>query len=138
MSPELIIGNNFSDDRGLLTYNNYLDLINIKRIYFIENYSIDFIREWQGHRIEQRWFSVVNGTFIIKIIEIDDWDNPNPNLSKKSFILNSINFNILFIPAGYVTSIQALSEKSKLMVMSDYAYGEIQDEYRFSSDCFYI
>jgi hypothetical protein len=122
MSPELIIGNNFSDDRGLLTYNNYIDLIYIKRIYFIENSSIDFKREWQGHRVE----------------EIDDWDNPNPNLSKKSFILNSINFNILFIPAGYVTSIQALSEKSKLMVMSDYAFGEIQDEYRFSSDCFYI
>jgi hypothetical protein len=40
------------------------------------------------------------------------------------------------VPSGNITSIQALEANSKLMVMSDYLMGEIQDEYRFPIDYF--
>ena len=136
MKPKLIVGNHFSDERGILTFNNDFDLSSIKRIYFIENTSIDFIRGWQGHRIEQRWFSVVSGSFEITIIAVDNWEKPNSNLPKEKFIIDSINFQVLHIPAGYITSIQAREKGSKLMAMSDYSIGAIQDEYRYSSDYF--
>jgi hypothetical protein len=41
-------------------YNNDFDFSEIKKMYTIENSSIEFIRVWQGHRIEQRWFSALN------------------------------------------------------------------------------
>jgi len=138
MKPKLIIGNHFSDKRGVLTFNNNFDIQNVKRVYFIENSDIDLIRGWQGHRIEQRWFSVVLGSFEITLIAVDNWEKPNSNLPKEKFIINSLNFQVLHIPSGYITSIQALDKNSKLMAMSDYSIGEIQDEYRYSSDYFNI
>jgi hypothetical protein len=39
--------------------------------------------------------------------------------------------DILHVPQGYVSSIQALEESSKLLLMSDYLLGEISDEYRY-------
>lgn len=103
--------------------NNCLDLINFNRIYFIKKSSLDYNRQWQWHHIEQRSFSVVSGWFFCeKIIAIDNWNNPNLNLPRKSFILNPIN-EILFIPAFYVSSIQSIIENSKLIIMSDYVYG---------------
>ncbi len=138
MTPKLILGNHFSDKRGVLTFNNNFDIQNVKRVYFIENSDIDLIRGWQGHRIEQRWFSVVLGSFEITLIAVDNWEKPNSNLPKEKFIINALNFQVLHIPSGYITSIQALDKNSKLMAMSDYSIGEIQDEYRYSSDYFNI
>jgi hypothetical protein len=42
----------------------------------------------------------------------------------------------LHIPAGYISSIQAIEENSKLMVMANYFMGEIKDEYRFDVNFF--
>ena len=73
LEPEIIGGNHHSDTRGTLTFNNDFNAIAIKRIYTVENASTDFIRAWQGHQIEQRWFSAMVGSFIIKLIKIDSW-----------------------------------------------------------------
>ncbi|PIX07465.1 MAG: sugar epimerase, partial [Flavobacteriales bacterium CG_4_8_14_3_um_filter_35_10] len=40
------------------------------------------------------------------------------------------------VPQGYVSSIQAMEESSKLLVMADHLLGEIKDEYRFDVDYF--
>lgn len=136
MSLKLVIGNHHADSRGLLTFNNDFDASDVKRIYFIENCDTSFIRAWQGHREERRWFTVVCGSFEIKLILIDDWKNPSPNLQQEVFVLTSENLVILPIPKGYVSSIKALEDKSKLMVMADYLKGEIHDEYRFLLDYF--
>jgi dTDP-4-dehydrorhamnose 3,5-epimerase-like enzyme len=136
MKPNLISGNCHQDQRGHLFYNNDFDASSIKRIYVIENHSVDFIRSWQGHKIEQRWFSAVQGRFKIQLIAIDNWDKPSETLPRLDYILESAKLDILHIPAGYVSSIQALEEKSKLVVMSDYHIGEIRDEFRYSADYF--
>ncbi|MCI2227545.1 WxcM-like domain-containing protein [Polaribacter sp. MSW13] len=134
--PILISGNVYNDDRGSLFYNNDFDASIIKRIYFIENATTLINRGWQGHKIEQRWFSSVTGSFKISILEIDNWEKPSKDLIPKEFILNSSTLDILHIPKGYITSIKALKEESKLLVLADYLLGEIKDEYKFPQNYF--
>jgi dTDP-4-dehydrorhamnose 3,5-epimerase-like enzyme len=136
MKPTLISGNCYQDQRGQLFYNNDFDTSSIKRMYVIENHSVDFIRAWQGHKIEQRWFSAVQGSFKIQLIAIDNWEKPNDSLPRLEYILKSETLDFLHVPAGYISSIQALEEKSKLVVMSDYHIGEIRDEFRYPTDYF--
>ncbi len=136
MKPIIIKGNIHSDKRGNLLYNNEFDTSLVKRVYFIENKNTAIIRAWQGHKIEQRWFSAVKGSFKILLIKIDNWENPAKGLIPLEFILNSDTLDVLHTPAGYVSSIQAIKNNSKLMVMADYLLGEIKDEYRFAVDYF--
>lgn len=138
MKPKLINGNSHSDQRGTLLYNNDFDASLIKRIYIIENESLQFIRGWQGHQIEQRWFSVVSGKFKIQLIKIDDWEKPSVNLEAFTYLIYSEKLNVLHVPKGYVSSIQSLELNSKLLVMADYLLGEINDEYRYDIDYFKI
>jgi dTDP-4-dehydrorhamnose 3,5-epimerase-like enzyme len=136
MKPITIKGNIYNDFRGSLYFNNEFDASQIKRVYFIQNKNTETLRAWQGHKIEQRWFSAVQGSFEIKLIEVDDWENPSKNMAVHSFILNAKQLDVLHIPQGYISSIQALDSDSKLMVMADYLFGEINDEYRFDADYF--
>ena len=132
----LLIGNKHEDQRGIITYNNEFDASQIKRIYTIQNHDLEFIRGWQGHKIEQRWFSALSGSFEISVIKIDDFQNPSSNLEINKFVLECDTLNYLHIPAGCITAIQQLEENSKLLVLADYAIGEVQDEYRFPLDYF--
>lgn len=134
--PTFIKGDSHSDSRGTLLYNNTFDASLIKRIYTIQNSSTDFIRAWQGHKLEQRWFSAIMGSFSIRLIEIDNWKNPSQDLKPETFIITAETLDVLHIPPGYVSSIQSLESNSKLIAMSDYLLGAIQDEYRYGSDYF--
>lgn len=136
MQPKLIKGNCYSDTRGNLKYNNDFSANDIKRIYIIENIDCNFKRGWQGHKIEQRWFSAITGSFKILLIQVNDWENPNCNLVPFEFVISSTEFDVIHIPAGYISCIQALEENSKLLVMANFALGEINDEYRYSLEQF--
>ena len=138
MVPKIINGGSHSDTRGTVRFNNSFDATAIKRIYLIENNETTFVRGWQGHRIEQRWFSVLQGSFRIELIAIDNWENPSKELKLLSFIINAETLDVLHVPAGYVSSIQSLEEGAKLLVMADYLLGEVQDEYRFDIDYFKV
>jgi len=131
MVPKIISGGCHQDARGSLCFNNDFDATAIKRIYVIENVSSEFVRAWRGHQIEERWFSAIAGSFAIELIAIDDWASPSPNLRRMSLPLDSNGLEVLHIPAGYVSSIRALEAGSKLLVMANYALGELDDEYRF-------
>ena len=136
MKPILILGGSHQDKRGVLKYNNNFDVTLVKRMYIIENIDTFFARGWQGHKIEQRWFTAVYGEFKIALIKIDDWKNPSKALEKVTFKISNKSADVLYVPQGYISSIQAITEASKLLVMADYRINEIQDEYRFSSDYF--
>ncbi|MNQ47698.1 hypothetical protein D3C85_615520 [compost metagenome] len=136
MIPEIITGNIHSDQRGTLSYNNDFNASVIKRVYIIENINTDFIRAWQGHKIEQRWFSAINGSFKIQLIKIDDWEKPSRDIKPFTFILSSGKLDVLHIPEGYVSSIQSLEPDSKLLVMANYLLGETKDEFRYDADYF--
>ncbi|MDR2221543.1 MAG: WxcM-like domain-containing protein [Flavobacteriaceae bacterium] len=132
----LLKGDKYSDVRGTLTYNNAFDASAIKRIYTIENASTDFVRGWQGHQIEQRWFVAMTGSFEITVIVVDDFDKPNEELEVERYILTANELTYLYVGAGRITAIQALEEHSKLLVLADYGVGEIQDEVRYPIEYF--
>jgi len=136
MKPTVINGGSYSDNRGDVTFNNDFDMSSIKRIYSIKNVNTSLVRAWQGHAIERRWFSVVKGSFEIKLIKIDNWENPTKSLEVFSRIINDENFDVLCVPGGYVSSIKALEKNSKLLLMSDYRLGDIKDEYKFDTNYF--
>ena len=138
MDPKLILGNCHSDQRGTLLYNNDFDASVIKRIYVIKNVDLEFKRGWQGHQIEQRWFSAINGKFKIQLVEIDNWEKPSANLEVFTYFIDSEKLNVLHVPRGYVSSIQSLELDSKLLIMADYFLGEITDEYRYNIKYFKI
>ena len=135
-TPYIIKGGEYTDERGQICYNNDIDLSDIKRIYTIENWTDEIIRGWQGHKIERRWFSAVNGSFKIDLIAIDNWDKPSKDCRLFSFELESDELDVLCVPKGYISKIQALEPTSKLLVMADYLMGEVKDEYRYKLDYF--
>ena len=132
----LLEGKKHQDERGIITFNNDFDASQIKRIYTIENTFLDFIRGWQGHKIEQRWFASMQGSFEIAVITIDNFENPSKDLIPEYFILKTNNLDFLHIKSGCITAIKAKEENSKLLVLADYSMNEIQDEYRFPLDYF--
>lgn|SRR5690554_2660551 len=134
--PYIIKGNQHTDERGQLCFNNDFDLSEIKRIYTIENKSVETIRGWQGHKIEKRWFSAIIGAFKIELRKIDNWDNPSKNNKPYQFELNSEKMDVLYVPEGYISKIQAIKPNAKLLVMADYLIGEVKDEYRYGLDYF--
>lgn len=136
LNKELLEGNRFEDERGIITYNNDFDATKIKRIYTIENHSKDYIRGWQGHKIEQRWFACMKGSFEISVIAVNDFNQPSKNLTIQKYILTDEVLTYLHIPAGCITAIQAKEKDSKLLVLSDYSLGEIKDEYRYPINYF--
>lgn len=138
MLPQIIQGNAHSDDRGVLYYNNGFDASAVKRIYFIENRDTNFVRAWQGHKIEQRWFSAANGSFEIRLVQVDDWEKPSLSLEQLIFTISSEKLDVLHIPAGYISSIRALTDDAKLLVMADYLLGQIKDEYRYDAGYFNV
>lgn len=132
----LLEGKSHQDKRGIITYNNDFDASQIKRIYTIENHSTEFIRGWQGHKVEQRWFACMKGSFEISVIVVDDFLNPSKDLTIQKYILKEDVLTYLHIPSGCITAIQANHEESKLLVLADYDLGEISDEYRYNLDYF--
>ena len=136
MQPNLILGGVHLDKRGELKFNNSFNMSQIKRIYSITINNKINKRRWQGHKIEQRWFTAINGSFNVKLILVDNWIKPNPNLNNINFQISSKALDILHVPSGYVTSIEANSDNSILLVMSDYSFNEINDEYKFPANYF--
>ena len=132
----MIKGSSHSDERGVLTFNNGFDAAAVKRIYTIENQNTEFVRGWQGHQVEQRWFACMTGRMEIRVIVLDRVEKPSAGLKQEIFVLNSNTLDFLHVPAGCITAITALDPQSKLLVMSDYAVGEIGDELRYALDYF--
>ena len=138
MLPQIIKGNFHKDERGQIIFNNDFDAQEIRRIYFIENRDTHFVRAWQGHKVEQRFFSAVQGSFLIKLIKIENWEQPKKDPEILSFELSSSSGDILHVPKGYLNSVQALELNSKLMVMADHTLQEGEEVLRFPPDFFNI
>jgi dTDP-4-dehydrorhamnose 3,5-epimerase-like enzyme len=117
---EIINGDSAKDDRGQLQFVNDFDMSAVKRFYKIKNADLNLIRGWRAHQIEQRWFHAIAGIFRIQIVKIDNWIRPSENLSVETVILNATKPQILYIPKGYATAMQALENDSELMVFADY------------------
>lgn len=131
----LIEGGCFLDERGGVQFVNDFDMTLIKRFYLISHSNTNVVRAWQGHKIENRWFYCVEGSFDIRLVKINNWDYPSDDLPVEKFILDSSKPKVLRIQNGYVNGIKALTKNSKLIVFSDYKLGDnINDEFRFDNN----
>lgn len=131
----MIAGDNFQDERGEVRFFNTLNMSEIVRFYEILPANQDIIRGWQGHQHEKKWFYCVSGSFIINIIEINDFNNPSDNLTPTRIELDSSNLKILAVPSGFITGIKATSCNARLQVFSNVALNESKnDDYRFPVD----
>ena len=135
LKPILIEGGIFKDDRGQLEFVNNFSLANIKRMYFSSNANTKIIRAWQGHKVESRWFYCLQGIVDVRLVAIDNWDNPSKKLKAQKFILKSNVPQVLFIPKGYVNGFKSIEADSKLMIFSDFLLNEVpNDEFRFDKN----
>lgn len=126
------------DHRGRIRFVNDFDMASVKRFYIIKNSDTDLIRGWRAHRIEQRWFYVLSGSFSIFLIKIDDWDHPSQSLPIRAETLTAESMNVLNVPAGYGTAFKALEEGSELLVYADHSISHASnDDYTWQLDYFF-
>jgi dTDP-4-dehydrorhamnose 3,5-epimerase len=131
IEPILSEGNISVDDRGQLSFvNEKID--SIQRFYIVSNHKSHFIRAWHGHRFEHKFVTVIQGSAIIGLVKIDDWNNPSKELIPKKYILSSNKPSLLYIPAGYANGFMNLSQDTKIMFFSTSTLEESKnDDYRF-------
>ena len=133
--PAIIKGGTHTDHRGILSHVNGFDMQEIKRFYFIEHPSTSVIRAWQGHKMEKKWFFVTKGSFLVKTIKVDDWENPSDKPDSAEFILSNSESEILYIPGGYANGFKAMEDNSGMIVFSNFTIEEsAADNYRFEKE----
>ena len=129
-----IQGEIFRDHRGQISSLNDFYFEGVERFYFIHHPDADVIRGWHGHRFEQKWFYCVKGAFTLALVEIDDWDNPSPDLQAQMFSLSEGDSRIVCVPAGYANCLKASQPDSVLLVFSGKRYPEaLSDSWRYEA-----
>ncbi|WP_423736766.1 hypothetical protein [Chitinophaga caseinilytica] len=132
MTVNLISGNDFQDARGKLTFVNDFDMSAVRRFYTIEHPDTAVVRAWQGHRVERKWFHVLEGAFEISVVKPDDWSQPSGELPVTTFKLEAGNPQVLAVPSGNATGFRATVANSKMIVFSDQSLDDSkQDDFRF-------
>ena len=130
--PYIINGGIFTDARGTLRHVNAFDFSSVKRFYQVQNSSTEVIRAWQGHKVEEKYFFVGQGVFLIALVEIDNWEQPSDRFPVKTFILSAAEPAVLFVPGGFANGVKALEPGSILTVFSNCSIEEsAADTFRF-------
>ena len=125
---DFITGGQFTDPRGLLRFVNDFDMKQIRRMYLIEP-TFGQIRAWQGHKKEQKWFFVLEGSFLIQTVSMQEQQN-----RCKMIVLAEDN-RVIHINSGNYNGFEALAEGSKLLVFSDQTIDEAaSDDFRMNME----
>ncbi|WP_282638521.1 WxcM-like domain-containing protein [Sphingobacterium thalpophilum] len=125
------------DHRGEIRFVNDFDMEAVKRFYIIKNADTDLVRGWRAHCIEQRWFYVLSGAFIVDLVQIDDWNAPSQNLPVERLRLEAESMRVLHVPVGYGTAFQALQSDSELLVYADHGIDNASfDDHTYPIDYF--
>lgn len=130
-------GGQHEDSRGTLYFVNEFDMSPVKRMYVIEHPNPEIRRGWRAHKLEHRWFHVLEGSFEVNLIEIDDWANPSRDLVLKTFVLSAQKLEVLSVPKGYASGFKALQRNSKFIVYADALIEEAKnDDYQYPIEYF--
>ena len=135
MTPKLIEGGNFSDNRGTLSYVNDFSFKDIERFYIISNSDTHPLRAWQGHKLDAKNFYCLSGSFRIHYVKIDNWENPSKDLTIETVTLTESESKMLHIPAGYANAIESLEPDSKLISFSTLPLSNVsEDDVRYDAN----
>ena len=131
---KVIDGEIFRDQRGQISSLNAFRFPGVERFYFIHHPDTSVIRGWHAHQHEKKWFYCVKGAFTIGLVEIDDWDNPSPDLKAQKYHLTEEESRIICVPEGYANCIKASIPGSILLVFSGKVLPEaFSDSWRYDS-----
>jgi dTDP-4-dehydrorhamnose 3,5-epimerase-like enzyme len=131
---KVIAGEIFQDQRGQISSLNNFRFTDVKRVYLIHHPDINVVRGWNGHQFEKKWFYCIKGSFTLGLVEIDNWEQPSPDLKAKLYALSEDKSQIVCVPAGYANCIKARSPNSVLMVFSSILFNEAAaDSWRYDS-----
>ncbi|KKL86366.1 hypothetical protein LCGC14_1945470 [marine sediment metagenome] len=141
--PKLYVGGVAVDERGILGFNNNLDLSDVKRFYTISNHTDGFIRAWHAHRKEGKYFMALSGVVIIvalpfhfSVSKVSDkgWIAPSKEEEVYKQTLAPTN-GVFYIPPGYANGFKLLTSDTKIMVFSTSTLEESKkDDYRHEFD----
>ncbi|MDY7394096.1 hypothetical protein UMM65_02505 [Aureibaculum sp. 2210JD6-5] len=85
--------------------------------------------------MEFRWFYCLEGAVDIRVVEIDNLENPSEKLTVHEFILNSDLPQVLFVLKRYANVFKSIEPNSRLMFFSDFLLNEIpNDRFRFDKN----
>jgi dTDP-4-dehydrorhamnose 3,5-epimerase len=123
-----IVGGHHTDRRGLLRFVNDFDMKHIRRMYIIEP-KFGQIRAWQGHKKEQKWFFVLEGSFLIQTVSLQAHQN------RSKIIVSAEDNRVIHIDSGNYNGFEALAEGSKILVFSDHTIDEAaSDDFRMNME----
>lgn len=128
MKASLITGDSFSDHRGILRYVNEVNPGYFRRFYIITHQDINIVRAWQGHKIEEKAFYVISGSFTIAVVQPLNFDEPGDNEIPYFFNLTEANKHFLRVPGGSFTGIKAISINANLLVLSSLTVEESKED----------
>ncbi len=133
----IIQGGVAKDHRGQIRFVNDFDMSLVKRFYIIKNLDTELVRGWRAHKIEQRWFYVLSGSFSVDLVKIDNWEVASPDLPVDNMIISAANLRVLHVPAGYATAFKALEPESELLVYADYGIEHaVKDDHTYPLEYF--
>lgn len=125
---EVFKGQVFEDARGKLIAFNDFSMDKVKRMYQIYHPNTSIVRAWQGHKLESKWFYVVEGAFVLAYVCIDDFLNPSKHLSAIYHMINAEDKIILNVPCGYANGLKSIVPNSKILVFSDMNLESAKDD----------
>lgn len=131
---KVIDGEIFRDERGQISSLNAFRFPGVERFYFIHHPDTSVIRGWHGHQHEMKWFYCVKGAFTVGLVEINDWDNPSPELKAQKYHLTEEESRIICVPEGYANCIKASIPGSIMLVFSGKTLPEAySDSWRYDN-----
>jgi dTDP-4-dehydrorhamnose 3,5-epimerase-like enzyme len=132
-TPEIIKGGQFVDDRGILSFVDAVPFENIKRVYIVKNFSVDTVRAFHGHKIEEKFVLVISGSAILLAAKMVG----DSLQGVTRYVLSDRNPQVLHIPAGYANGFRALEPDTKVMFFSTSTITQAAtDDYRFAYNLF--
>lgn len=133
--PTIIQGDTYTDKRGVLHFVNDFMMHDVVRFYTIRHYNTEFVRAWQAHKKEKKYFYVLRGRFVVAYLKLVDFEQPVRHSKAEYTVLSGTESKVLSIPEGYANGLKALEPDSEIMVFSNLTVEESKkDDYRFPSE----
>lgn len=133
--PVTLTGSSFKDERGIVSFNNELNIDGFKRIYFIINETSQPFRGWHGHEFESKIFMVKSGAIRFGAVRVENWNTPDPSAPVITAEITEDSSSAFFVPGGYANGILSLIPGSVAMVLSSSSLEESKaDDYRIAQD----
>jgi dTDP-4-dehydrorhamnose 3,5-epimerase-like enzyme len=99
-----------------------IDLYGIKRIYCVENFSKGQVRSWHGHVGGATYLYCIGGSLKCAAMSLDNYDDLVEG------VLTARTPRLFYIGPGYANGTMALTDNTKLIVMSTLSFVEVKKD----------